>query len=224
MLLFCQTVKFLHSGIKNGKQRTDGAEGLCHLHKVSWRVSHISVSIKEQLKLLDIIKSARELYIPFRRNNQYTFSGRDIIDFLETFSTKQLCEDLKNIPYHVFGNHSNCRTEYCTRKKNNEEIYIPLLQTTNRITRNVTTNYAERYMSLVSKFSGGKRVNYVLRGSYQRQCYGAALCFNSGSSWHKYNLPDLNERHRITLYSRKENMKRNINVFTQKKYKSIKKL
>ncbi|KAK4881993.1 hypothetical protein RN001_005312 [Aquatica leii] len=101
-------------------------------------------------------------------------------------STKQLCEDLKNIPYHVFGNHSNCRTEYCTRKKNNEEIYIPLLQTSglfdeiikvienvirkaNRITRNVTTNYAERYMSLVSKFSGGKRVNYVLRGSYQRR-------------------------------------------------------
>ncbi|KAF2887522.1 hypothetical protein ILUMI_18653 [Ignelater luminosus] len=44
-----------------------------------------------------------------------------------------------------------------------------------RLQRNVTTNFTERYMSVVSKFTGGKRVNFTSGGSYQRRCLGAAL-------------------------------------------------
>nr|CAD7432882.1 unnamed protein product [Timema monikensis] len=41
-----------------------------------------------------------------------------------------------------------------------------------------------RYMALVAKYTGGKCVNYTLRGSYRRRCYGAALAHTSGPSWH----------------------------------------
>ncbi|CAN7946283.1 unnamed protein product [Ixodes hexagonus] len=48
------------------------------------------------------------------------------------------------------------------------------------LTQNSTSNLAENYMSVVSKFSGGKRVNHERRGSYQRRCVGAAISYNGG--------------------------------------------
>ncbi|KAF2892056.1 hypothetical protein ILUMI_14117, partial [Ignelater luminosus] len=109
--------------------------------------------------------------------------------------------DLRNLPYHIFGSHDSCRDVVCTRKLNNEENLVGLLQEehlfeeiqkcvdnvvrkADRLQKNVTTNYAERYMSLITKFSGGKRVNYTTGGSYQRRCVGAALAYNLGPSWH----------------------------------------
>ncbi|KAK5639399.1 hypothetical protein RI129_011891 [Pyrocoelia pectoralis] len=104
---------------------------------------------------------------------------------------QQLRQDLKNGPYHVFGDHKNCRIQYCKRQDKQEMNHVPLLQQSDifseishRLTTNTTTNYAERYMSLVSKFSGGKRVNYCQRGSYFRRCVGAGLSYNNGPSWH----------------------------------------
>lgn len=41
-----------------------------------------------------------------------------------------------------------------------------------------------RYMSLLAKFVGGKRVNFTKRGSYTTRAYGAALSHISGPSWH----------------------------------------
>ncbi|KAK4883397.1 hypothetical protein RN001_006716 [Aquatica leii] len=116
---------------------------------------------------------------------------------------EQLREDLRNSPYHVFGDHSKCPLEYCKRKNEDEINYVTLLKQikmfsevwsaldylvckANRLVTNATTNYAERYMSLVSKFSGGKRINFCKRGSYLRRCIGAGLSFNNGSSWHKH--------------------------------------
>jgi hypothetical protein len=43
------------------------------IHKIAWRVPHMSVAIKEQLKLLDVVKSARELYIPFRSRELHEY-------------------------------------------------------------------------------------------------------------------------------------------------------
>jgi hypothetical protein len=43
------------------------------LEKISWRVPHITTTIKEQLKLLDIVKSAKELYIPFRSRELHEY-------------------------------------------------------------------------------------------------------------------------------------------------------
>lgn len=174
---------------------------LCCINAFTSNIHKLAVNTKFEISARRILKS---------RLPRLSAAVRKSVG--KRHDTRQLCEDLRNIPYHVFGNHEKCRDEYCTRKTNKEENYIPLLQTSvlfekickvvdnvvrkaNRLSRNVTTNYAERYMSLVATFSGGKRINYILRGSYQRRCYGAALSFNSGPSWHIHSLPSFNETH-----------------------------
>lgn len=107
---------------------------------------------------------------------------------------------VKIAPFHVFGDHSKCDGIVC--KQEGRDKNIELLQNSNlwetiqvhvnrvaskadRLTGNVTTNFAERYMSMVAKFTGGKRSNLVLRGIYQNRCVGAALAYNSGYTFHK---------------------------------------
>lgn len=45
-------------------------------------------------------------------------------------------------------------------------------------------NLFSRYMSLVSKFTGGKRIDFSKRGSFKRRAVAAGLCFSAGPSWH----------------------------------------
>ncbi|KAK4884107.1 hypothetical protein RN001_000378 [Aquatica leii] len=88
-----------------------------------------------------------------------------------------LRKDIINAPYHIFGRHSNCRQTFCKRKQNEEDdkinllensaffqaikqILDPLVHKADRLAFNHTTNQAERYMSLVAKCTGGKRVNF----------------------------------------------------------------
>ena len=42
-----------------------------------------------------------------------------------------------------------------------------------------TTYVVLYYNSVISKFVGGKRVNFSLKGGYTTRCYGAALSYNS---------------------------------------------
>lgn len=83
--------------------------------------------------------------------------------------------DVKNIPYHIFGAHSNCDKYFCRGGKANEEdlttemIECGLFQdiqkclqrvivNTNSCLLNKNNNVAEQFNSLVGKF-GGKRVS-----------------------------------------------------------------
>ncbi|KAF2881682.1 hypothetical protein ILUMI_24539 [Ignelater luminosus] len=59
-------------------------------------------------------------------------------------------------------------------------------------------------MSLITKFSGGKRVNYTTGGSYQRRCVGAALAYNLGPSWH---LALMNKHHLNKFCKRREQLR-----------------
>jgi len=52
-----------------------------------------------------------------------------------------------------------------------------------RLIGNFTTNLAESWMSLRTKFDGGKVTNRCSRGSWNTRCYGAALRKNLGPSW-----------------------------------------
>lgn len=111
----------------------------------------------------------------------------------------QLSSDIRNAPDHVFGNHTRCR-EFCKRKDRNEENVLSNIdkdfllkirqclgnveKKANSLASNQTTNIAERYMGLVAKFTGGKRVNFTSKGSFQNRCYGAALAHSKGPGWH----------------------------------------
>ena len=51
------------------------------------------------------------------------------------------------------------------------------------ITENFTTNLAESYMHIRSKFDGGKQINRSQKGFWQSRCAGVALRMNKGPSW-----------------------------------------
>ena len=53
----------------------------------------------------------------------------------------------------------------------------------NRLIGNVTTNLAESWMHIRSKFDGGKVINRCNRGSWHTRCYGGALRNNFGPKW-----------------------------------------
>ncbi|KAJ8871911.1 hypothetical protein PR048_028251 [Dryococelus australis] len=112
----------------------------------------------------------------------------------------QLCMDLQNGPLHVFGEHKDCHTMYCVRKDYLEVNYVPLLSNAKifpeivqcsdillrragRLTEHVTTNVAENYMSLVSKYGGGKRIDFSKSGAYQCRCLVVALYHYTGPSY-----------------------------------------
>ncbi|XP_063221397.1 uncharacterized protein LOC134530485 isoform X1 [Bacillus rossius redtenbacheri] len=114
-------------------------------------------------------------------------------------SVERLRKDLLNNPYHALGRHSNCREAFCKKKEEEDKVgkveeggvlqqvfkcIDNVVRKADRVAFNETTNEAERYMALVAKFTGGKRVNYTLQGSYHRRCHGAGLAHTLGASWH----------------------------------------
>ena len=50
----------------------------------------------------------------------------------------------------------------------------------------VTTNLAKNYMSVATKFCGGKRISRSKRGSYHARIGGASLSYARGAKWHAY--------------------------------------
>ncbi|KAL4718477.1 hypothetical protein ACJJTC_002120 [Scirpophaga incertulas] len=104
-----------------------------------------------------------------------------------------LFEDLLISHHHGFGDHTKCRSYFCSDigKTNlpNEFILSPLWQKICFVVQNVAgharsllydvdSNVVERYNSIVAKFVGGKRINFSLKNSYQTRCYAAAVAFN----------------------------------------------
>lgn len=149
-----------------------------------------------------------------------------------------LRDDLKNAPYHVLGSHLNCRPAYCTRSNTNEKNNVPLMESgkimseiiaiVDKVVRkadclvyNTTTNIAENFMSLVAKFTGGKRVNYTKAGSYQRRVFGATQVHSRGPSWHLSPWKKLTGKSPGKLFQK--NVSRRVAISTLKsKYKKQK--
>ncbi|KAF2906026.1 hypothetical protein ILUMI_00151 [Ignelater luminosus] len=188
--------------------------------KVDWEQEQSSVELKELASYTDSSKASQQT------GAEHTEDDNDVLQFMEdgsgNNSATQLCEDLKNVPEHVFGSHSKSKDEYCRRGEMEEENLITLLESSSildeikkivdnvvrkasRLTQKVTRNHAERYMSFVAKFSGEKRANYILRGSYQRRYYGAALSFNSGPTWHATSLNSYKNKNYLKRYCKKKN-------------------
>ncbi|KAK4876549.1 hypothetical protein RN001_009055 [Aquatica leii] len=65
-----------------------------------------------------------------------------------------------------------------------KKIIDPVMVKSDLLAFNQTTNQAERFMSLVSKFVGGKKINFSKNISYTTRANGAALSHLLGPSWH----------------------------------------
>jgi len=48
--------------------------------------------------------------------------------------------------------------------------------------QNKDSNRVETFNSVISKYIGGKRINFSLRGSYESRCNAAVVAFNTGKS------------------------------------------
>lgn len=59
---------------------------------------------------------------------------------------------------------------------------------------NTTTNIADKIMSLVGKFTGGKRVKYNKSGFYQRRVLGETQDLSKDPSWHLTTWKFLTEK------------------------------
>lgn len=116
--------------------------------------------------------------------------------------------DIINGPYHIFGDHSNCATYFCSDdvKKRNVNNMVPELTAYGVFQKvedlaqrlslhscsfvyNETNNAVESFNARVAKFIGGKRVNFTQRGSYLARCAAAVVSYNTGvlqSAVHKY--------------------------------------
>lgn len=116
---------------------------------------------------------------------------------------KNLQEDLANIPSHVFGEHLRCnRVDYIECTPSATEInYVTLMKecgvyddilrlfhrlmhNASSLLRNMSTNDAEHYNSVLCKFIGGKRVNFSLGRQYESRCEAAAISFNAQGKFH----------------------------------------
>ena len=154
---------------------------------------------------------------------------------------KSLEKDIKNSVYHIFGDHTNCSTDFCKAKPNQKNNDIEMdteketdelddfiigdqikfwtegasiheqeesrtgsygsctlnpkilkdagiilnrvAQKSARLIGNYTTNLAECWMHIRTKFDGGKIFNHCSRGSWHTRCYAGGLRFNNGPKW-----------------------------------------
>ena len=62
-------------------------------------------------------------------------------------------------------------------------LIVPVCNIIEIVIGNFTTNLAESYMNVRSKFDSGKQVNRSQRGSWQGRCAGAGLRLNLGPDW-----------------------------------------
>ena len=58
-----------------------------------------------------------------------------------------------------------------------------LVSKASQLIENVTTNVAESWMHIRSKYDGGKVINRSQSGSWEHRCMGAGLQQNMGKEW-----------------------------------------
>lgn len=108
-----------------------------------------------------------------------------------------MSEDILNTPNHIFGDHSKCKPYFCQKTGPNEFTKFSITQLgkeviaafqrlanrSHRLIRNVTSNYAESYMGIMSKMISGKRINFAQRDGYANRCASAVFSYNYNSFW-----------------------------------------
>ncbi|XP_043263650.1 uncharacterized protein LOC122403914 [Colletes gigas] len=118
---------------------------------------------------------------------------------------KNLKEDMKNVPSHVFGEHKECqRLAYFCKKysdsnivnyvpqlmqagifQNIQEAMQPLFAQAESLLYSLNNNAVESFNNIVAKFIGGKRINFGRRGSYQGRVSAAVVQFNTKEAFSK---------------------------------------
>ena len=118
-----------------------------------------------------------------------------------------LKKDIMNCPYHIFGNHDNCRDYFCKSETESSTLLPEMIScgllsdmmkyfkiTADKcegILFGHTTNFAESFNSMIAKLVGGKRTNLVQRRSYQTRTKLAVLKKNKITTASIYRVSQL---------------------------------
>ena len=135
-----------------------------------------------------------------------------------------LKSDIMNCPYHIFGNHDNCRDYFCSSETESTTILSEMMscgmfsdlmkyfkitaEKCEGILFGHTTNFAESFNSMIAKLVGGKRTNLIQRRSYEIQAKLAALKKNSQTTSSIYKKLNLNFSTLAKKKNREKNMKK----------------
>ncbi|KAL4152676.1 hypothetical protein QTP88_000509 [Uroleucon formosanum] len=114
--------------------------------------------------------------VKYRKNHEYISYKHKLLN---------LKKDIINGPSHVFGDHTNCLSYFCKGRKDGEINLVPQIKSLGIWEELVAAKsfvlfHAESLLYKVTKFIGGKRVNFSLRGSYNLRCNAAVTSYNAG--------------------------------------------
>lgn len=142
-----------------------------------------------------------------------------------------LRKDILNIPSHTFGEHQNCKSlrYFCEKDSPCQDNLVPQLKEaalyqklqaifdhlskfSNTLIHDVDSNLVEQFNSVISKYIGGKRVNYTQKRQYKSRSYLAALTYNTKHSSY-YSLHRFNYGSSLSLILNKK-MKKGDNYYT----------
>ncbi|KAJ8893025.1 hypothetical protein PR048_005606 [Dryococelus australis] len=113
-------------------------------------------------------------------------------------NVEDLIKDLNNDPYHVFGEHSDCRNYFFSKENTNSSIeplktskmFDQVESLVNRLVvkapiliEDKTSNKGKFYRSLLAKYNAGKQINFTQRGSFKCRCTVARIRFQKDHSW-----------------------------------------
>lgn len=104
---------------------------------------------------------------------------------------------MANAPFHRLGQHTNCDSYFCNgsnlqntlnlvpeAEKNGimseiQNIMSRLITNSESLLENKNNNICEQFNSIINKHTGGKRVNFSGRRSYNTRVEAAVIDFNS---------------------------------------------
>lgn len=104
--------------------------------------------------------------------------------------------DLKNAPYHRFGQHQECNSYFCKGSKIGEINMVPealrcgilleidkitsrLVNNSSSLIEDLDNNICEQFNSIINKYVGGKRINFSQSNNYSTRVKAAIISFNS---------------------------------------------
>lgn len=119
-------------------------------------------------------------------------------------NVRHLGDDISNIPYHVFGDHANCKDYFC-RRKSTEPNFVPEMKSSGlwaqlapviqrtaaksfSLIEKQNSNIVECFMATVNRYMDGKRINLGGRNLYLLRISAAVLSHNVGGFWCCYVL------------------------------------
>lgn len=162
-------------------------------HRVSSKQKIVSPKLRFLLKnKIEKLRVSIVSAVKYRNKESTIFSQK----------IEDLKKDLLNSIDHVFGSHDNCARYFCCGTKENEVNSVPelkecglyddilacvyrLVHHSSSLLMNMDNNSAENYNTVVAKFTGGKRINFALRGSYQTRCEAATISYNMRGDYHR---------------------------------------